>query len=151
MECEQTLAYLDQPLEIWIAQLQDDDPLIRRLAVYALSMIGPGCCSAALPALVPLLEDPEDFVRIWAAAALVRIEPADPRALQTLLAGLRDPQGFIRSLSAWHLGREGPEIPEIDRALPILHSLLEDPNASVRAEAELAIKELHTDGVRARG
>ena len=86
MECEQTLAYLDQPLEIWIAQLQDDDPLIRRLAVYALSMIGPGCCSAALPALVPLLEDPEGFVRIWAAAALVRIARGSAGSMRTSAA-----------------------------------------------------------------
>lgn len=151
MEGEQTLAYLDQPLEIWIVLLQDDDPLIRRLAVYALSMIGPGCCGEALSALGPLLEDPEDFVRIWAAAALARIEPADSRALQTLLAGLHDEQSFIRSLSAWHLGREGLEIPDIDTVLPVLHALLQDSNASVRTEAELAIKELQTEGVRARG
>lgn len=146
-----SLNYLDKPIDHWIGRLQDSDPLIRRLAVYALGMIGPPGGANSIPKLTAALEDPESFVRVWAAAALARMDPCSATALQILIAALRDERSFVRSLAAWHLGRQGPKMSDATDALAVLHEILEDPDPSVRAEAELALKALQAKGVRVRG
>lgn len=140
--------YLDKPLEHWLWHLEHPDPLLRRLGAHAISMIGPEGGSPAIKALTAALDDSQSFVRIWAAAALARVDPSQARALETLLAGLRDPQSFVRSLSAWHLGRLGPNLSGIEQALPVLCEMLHDEDPSARAEAEVALKALQVDHSR---
>ena len=65
-----------------------------------------------------------DFVRMWVAAALARVAPENLNAVPALVAGTRDESYFVRSLSAWHLGRLGPQHPGIQAALPELRELL---------------------------
>jgi HEAT repeat protein len=57
----------------------------------------------AVPPLTEALRDSESFVRVWAAAALARVEPEHPDVIPALVAGTRDGISFVRSLAAWHL------------------------------------------------
>ena len=100
-------------------------------------------------ALVPLTEalhDPVSFVRVWAAAALARVEPENPDAMSALVAGTRDQISFVRSLAAWHLGRLGPRHVGIEAAVPKLRELVIDIDPSVRAEAVVALGNLEGKG-----
>ncbi len=150
MTTTSSLAYLDKPIEHWVRQLKDSNPLIRRLAAHALSMIGPAGRAESVPTLTAALDDPESFVRVWVAAALARVDPTNPQALQALIAAMSDPLNFVRSLGAWHLGRQGPNMPDTTPALPVLQELLKDDDPSVRTEAELALKVIDTHCVRGR-
>lgn len=147
----QSLAYLDKPIDYWIGQLESHDPLARRLAAHALGMIGAQGKAKSVPALLAALEDGESFVRVWAAAALMRVDPSSERAIEVLIRGLQDQRSFVRSLAAWHLGRHALGIPGATAALPALQKLLDDENLSVRAEAELALKVLQIESMRTRG
>jgi len=141
-----TATYLDRPAAEWVKLLGSADPLDRRLAAHALSEIGTDAADV-LPALAALLGDPEPYIRVWAAAALARVDPDNPApALTVLTTALEDPTHFVRSLAAWHLGRMRPDTPGIDAALPALKKLLDDDNRNVRVEAQLAWKRLHTHG-----
>src|SRR5215472_8566207 len=92
------------------------------------------------------LRDSESFVRVWAAAALARVEPEHPDVIPALVAGTRDGISFVRSLAAWHLGRLGPRHPGIEVALPDLRELLDDNDPSVCAEALVALENLAGKG-----
>ncbi len=92
------------------------------------------------------MRDSESFVRVWAAAALARVEPENPNAIPALVAGTRDEIYFVRSLAAWHLGRLGPRHPGIEAAVPELRELLNDNDPSVRAEALEALGNLAGKG-----
>ena len=100
----------------------------------------------AAPALIDALRDPESFVRVWAAAALARVEPENPDAIPVLVAGTRDGISFVRSLAAWHLGRLGPGLRGIDSVGAELRELLNDNDPSVRAEALVALENLAGKG-----
>ena len=133
--------YLGEPAGAWIDRLRSDDPLLRRSACHALGMIGPNAVERAAEALAAVIDgDPEPFVRAWAAEALVRVAPGDCRALGGLCAALHAEQGFVRSLGAWFLGRVGPRLETLEEAVEGLERLGADPDPSVRAEAELAIR-----------
>jgi HEAT repeat protein len=97
-------------------------------------------------ALTEALRDSESFVRVWAAAALARVDPENLNAVPALVAGTRDESYFVRSLSAWHLGRLGPQHPGIQAALPELRELLNDNDPSARAEAVAALENLAGKG-----
>jgi HEAT repeat protein len=118
-------SYLGVATAGWVAALKSSDSLERRLAAHALA---------------------ESFVRVWAAAALARVEPEHPDVIPALVAGTRDGISFVRSLAAWHLGRLGPRHPGIELALPDLRELLNDHDPSVRAEALVALEDLAGKG-----
>jgi len=99
-----------------------------------------------VPALIEALRDLESFVRVWAAAALARVQPENPDAIPALVAGTRDGISFVRSLAAWHLGRLGPGHPGIEAVVPELRELLNDNDPSVRAEALVALENLAGKG-----
>jgi HEAT repeat protein len=44
----------------------------------------------AVAPLTEALRDSESFVRVWAAAALARVEPEHPDVIPALVAGTRD-------------------------------------------------------------
>jgi len=103
------------------------------------------CCGQLGPALADVLGS-RDFVRVWAAAALARVQPENPDAIPALVAGTRDGISFVRSLAAWHLGRLGPGHPGIEAVVPELRELLNDNDPSVRAEALVALENLAGKG-----
>src|SRR6266478_9592524 len=71
-------SYLGVATADWVAALKSSDSLERRLAAHALAEIG-RTAREAVPALTEALRDSESFVRVWAAAALARVEPENPR------------------------------------------------------------------------
>jgi HEAT repeat protein len=139
-------SYLGVATADWVAALKSSDSLERRLAAHALAEIGQTARVAAAPALTEALRDSVSFVRVWAAAALARVEPENPDAIPALVAGVRDGIYFVRSLAAWHLGRLGPRHPGIEAAVPELRGLLNDDDPSVRAEALVALGNLMGKG-----
>ena len=138
-------SYLGVATADWVAALKSSDPLERRLAAHALAEIGRTAWEA-VAALTEALCDSVSFVRVWAAAALARVDPENPDAIPALVAGTRDGIYFVRSLAAWHLGRLGPRHPGIQAALPELGELLNDNDASARAEALVALGNLAGKG-----
>ena len=82
--------------------LGDADRGLRRRAALAAGRIGD---PAAVPALVPLLQDPEPEVRQMTAFALGLI--GDALAVDPLLAALKDPEPVVRGRAAEALGQIG--------------------------------------------
>lgn len=141
--------YLGRNTRAWAETLADRNPVLRRLAVYALGEIG-----AAGQGLAPMLEiglrDKVNWVRVWAAAALARAT-GERRAVDLLLAEMAAPDAFVRSLVAWHIGRLGPEFPGIEAGIEAVQRLLADPDPNVRAEATLALQSLQRRGAPPSG
>jgi HEAT repeat protein len=137
-------AYLGKGITEWAHTLEHSDPVLRRLAVYALGEIGLPA-RAAVPALRVVLQDPDNWVRVWAASAFARVTE-DRSAVALLVAEMRAPEAFVRSLVAWHLGRLGADFPGIEAGIEALQQLLEDDNPSVRAEAGIALQTLQCKG-----
>jgi hypothetical protein len=136
--------YLGKGITEWAHTLEHSDPVLRRLAAYALGEISPPA-QAAVPALSVVLQDPDNWVRVWAAAAFAKVT-ADRSAVALLVAEMRAPQAFVRSLVAWHLGRLGADFPGIEVGIDALQQLLEDDNPSVRVEAGIALQTLQRKG-----
>jgi HEAT repeat protein len=140
------VAYLGTSIADWVGELSSSDPLQRRLGAYALGEIGPAATEAMSDLAATALQDPDGFVRVWAAAALARVAPPGGEAVTILIAELGNELAFVRSLAAWHLGRLGPAFPGIERALLPLRQLAGDKDPSVRVEAALALGMLEGKG-----
>jgi HEAT repeat protein len=97
-------------------------------------------------------------VRLWAATSLAEagstgVAKADPAAAQLLLSLRIDSEAAVRSNSAWALGRLYPDLVEPRQQAVVealLHTLLEDHEASVRDEARLALEQLERPEVLER-
>jgi HEAT repeat protein len=136
--------YLGKGIMEWVHTLEHSDPLRRRLAAYALGEIGLQA-QAAVPALRGALQDPVNWVRVWAAAAFAKVTE-DRSAVALLVAEMHAPQAFVRSLVAWHLGRLGANFPGIEAGIDALQQLLEDDDPSVQVEAGVALQTLQSKG-----
>jgi len=91
------------------------------------------------------LQDPVNWVRVWAAAAFAKVTD-DRSAVALLVAERYAPQAFVRSLVAWHLGRLGANFPGIEAGIDALQQLREDDDPSVQAEACIALQTLQSKG-----
>lgn len=141
MNSQTTQEYLGRSIDEWKKQLaQSDEPIERRLAAYALEQIG---SAETVDALTKALKDQEDYVRVWAAAALGQVEDGNDDALQALIEGMKADRSFVRSLAVWHLSRLNLSPAALEQALPKVKELFEDPDPSVRVEADLAWKRIH--------
>ncbi len=107
-----------------LAAMSDADANVRRECAWALGATGPPQADI-LQALDSALSDPDLLVRVYAATALIKLQPASATTnLPIVLDGLKadDVQG--RSLTLVALGRLGPVAAE---ALPSLLALLDLP------------------------
>ena len=136
--------YLGQGITEWVRTLEYSDPVLRRLAVYALGEIGLQA-QAAVPALRGALQDPVNWVRVWAASAFAKVT-TDRSAVALLVAERHAPEAFVRSLVAWHLGRLGADFPGIEVGIDALQQLREDVDLSVQEEAGVALQALQCKG-----
>jgi len=136
--------YLGKDGAAWAQTVAHDDPVQRRLAVYALGEIRPQA-QPIVPALDTALQDQVNWVRVWTAAAIAKAT-GDPRAVAALIAEIPAVEVFVRSLVAWHLGRLGAEFPGIEAGIDALRQLLGDDDPSVRIEAALALQALQSKG-----
>jgi HEAT repeat protein len=107
--------------------------------------------SAAVPALIKLVNDPNAEVRFSAVLALrymgtevVQAIPALSSALNDNAIGLRRPGNDfqVREMAAQVLGRIGPDA---RMAVPGLRRMLSDTNAPTRQEAMLALWRIDHD------
>ncbi|MGE5269300.1 MAG: HEAT repeat domain-containing protein [Thiohalocapsa sp.] len=141
--------YLGKDARAWAALLTEGDPVLRRLAVFALGEIGAAGHDVA-PALDIGLRDEVNWVRVWAAAALARAT-GERRAVDVLVAEMAAPEAFVRSLVAWHIGRLGSEFAGIEDGIEAVQRLVEDPDRNVRTEAILALQRLQSRGMPPSG
>ena len=91
----------------------------------------------AVPAIVPLLQDPSSFIRFKAAAALCVVGPRAQEAFSALLLGLKDPCEDVRYFSAMALEKIGDR-----RAVEPLIECLQDKSDLVRRDAARALATL---------
>jgi len=122
----------DQSIPTLVAQLSDDDGLVRKRARHTLALIG----RPALSPLLELLESPVKRTRWEAAKALAEI--GHPSSIPALLGLLSDRESDIRWLGAEGLIRIGP------RSLrDVLLLLVERPDSTdVRRAAHHVFREL---------
>jgi twitching motility protein PilT len=118
----------DQLVEPIIELLNDPDPDTRAAAVGIASLFDD---PRVVPFAIPLLKDPDWWIRIAAAETLGRIK--DQRGVEPLMAALADPELKWAAIEA--LGRIGDP-----RALNALGQMLADPQPDVRIEVLQALK-----------
>jgi HEAT repeat protein len=108
---------------------------VRWTAALALGHVGPGA-TAAVPALIEALDDPEPLVRLSAADALGKVGPAAGDAVPKLAEMLKTDEP-VRVIKAIRKMR-GVNLP----AIPALVEALEHPDAEVRENAAEALGEI---------
>jgi HEAT repeat protein len=125
----------------------DSNGYVRKAVAWSLANF------ADAPVLNPLiraLQVDVAAVRLWAATSLADVgatgpAKADPAASQLLQSLRIDSEAAVRSNSAWALGRLYQDLVEPRQQAVVqalLHTLLEDQEASVRDEARLALEQL---------
>ena len=123
----------DQAVSLLENALLDDDWVIRARACQVLGSMGNKRPLEHLKRLVT--DDPDEDVRRFAAASLVRISGKD--ALAYLLLAIQDNDPWVREDAALFLGDIGDP-----RAIPALECAMHDEEEDVREQARLAIDKL---------
>jgi twitching motility protein PilT len=118
----------DELIEPMIELLGDADEETRAAAIGIASVFDD---VRIVPSTIPLLKDPDWWIRIAAADTLGRLK--DPRAVEPLIAALGDPD--VRWTAVEALGRIADP-----RALNALGKMLADPAPNVRIEVLEALK-----------
>jgi HEAT repeat protein len=139
-----------QNIDRLIQQLKTGDSQARSAAAYALGRLlndsdklVQGSTAAALlqtgesvtPSLIPLLKDPDKFVRVSAAAALSILQTGES-VTPSLIPLLKDSDKFVRVSAAAALSRIG------ESAIPSLIPLLKDSDADVRSNVVFALGQM---------
>lgn len=120
-------------------QLDSSNPTVRRNTAWAigeLTNMVPGERAGAVPKLITLLSDTDDWVRMAAARALGELN--DRRALDALVARLADDKWRVRQLAVWALS----EMKDRRAVAALCNLLLSDPRAEVRRGAAEALGEI---------
>ena len=125
-------AYNGKPLSLWVAQLKDKDPGVRRDAAGALVWFGPKAKDAVGSLIVALVDD-DDTVR---DAAVLALSAVGKDAVPPLVVALKDKDAAVRSGAASALGGVGPNARE---AVGALVGLFHDKEARVRRSAAFAV------------
>ena len=122
-------------------QLDSPDATVRRNAAWAIGELTnmlPGERAAAVPSLIALLGDSDEWVRMAAARALGELR--DGRALPQLVATLADDNWRVRELVVWALSEMKDQ-----RAVTALGNvLLSDARVEVRRGAAEALGEIRS-------
>lgn len=110
----------------------------------ALGLLGPDAVDA-VPALIRLLDDEHEIVRVRAVSALGRIGPASPRVVPALARALRDRDHDTRATAAESLGAMGPAA---DAAVPgLLQMARGDRIGFARLQATIALGRIRSRAV----
>lgn len=127
------------PLDTLLARLQAPSVEVRRAAAIALSRPGTRI-EDRVHALGTTLGDTSKPVASAAAWSLGQLGAA---SVPTLLQAVTDRHAAVRVLAVYALGEVGPSTPPADHAV---HAALGDPDASVRAMATWAVKQISPRG-----
>jgi HEAT repeat protein len=115
-----------------LAQLNSDDEIERRVAVFELSEIG----SPAVDLLERALEDQQPYVRAGAGLALARMADCPPSAIPKIGHQLADSSQYVRRCAAAALGSLG------GRVVPLLCEALRSDSAEEVCAATMAISQI---------
>jgi HEAT repeat protein len=118
------------------------DADVRGYAAHDLGLIGPKAHPAA-PALVAILADKDQALRLQAADTLVRIGRPVEEVVLVLIEGLRAPDDEVRLFAARSLAAVGPGARAAIEALDEVART--DPYGSVRQAAIAALGSISTD------
>ena len=111
-------------LQMAMARTSDDVDLVETVE-RALGRIGP----RAVPAILPLLNDPNPQTRIAAAKVIGRIGPPAAEAVPALTQMLDDEDEDVRRAAAFALGEIGPAAESaVPALLEMLQSAQQDPD-----------------------
>lgn len=95
--------------------------------------------SAALPALMDALNDPDPDIRVRAEEDINAIGPNAAKAVPTLINLLTDSDESVRAIACITLSRIGPSA---SQAVPALRRTLSDPSQWVRRCARMALAKI---------
>ncbi|HEU5131188.1 MAG TPA: HEAT repeat domain-containing protein, partial [Pyrinomonadaceae bacterium] len=122
-------------------ELYSSSPITRRNAAWAigeLTNMRPGERATAVPQLIILLDDVDDFVQMAAARALGEVR--DQRATAKLIATLADENWEVRELAVWALS----EMKDARAVTALCNVLLSDTRIEVRRGAAEALGEIRS-------
>ena len=122
-------------------QLDNSNPSVRRNAAWAIGELTnmiPGTRADAVPQLITLLGDSDEWLRMAAARALGELH--DHRAVAKLLATLSDDEWRVRELVVWALS----ETKDARAVTALCTVLISDPRAEVRRGAAEALGEIQS-------
>src|SRR5215212_1396346 len=122
-------------------QLDSGNATVRRNAAWAIGELTnmlPGERAGAVPQLISLLGDPDEWVRMAAARALGELR--DERALPPLIATLVDDNWRVRELVVWALS----EMKNKRAVTALCNVLLSDVRVEVRRGAAEALGEIRS-------
>ncbi len=120
-------------------QLDSPNATVRRNAAWAIGELTnmlPGERAGAVPQLITLLSDSDEWVRMAAARALGELR--DERSLDGLVATLADDKWRVRQVAAWALS----EMKDARAVTALCSVLLSDARAEVRRGAAEALGEI---------
>jgi HEAT repeat protein/beta-lactamase regulating signal transducer with metallopeptidase domain len=120
-------------------QLDSSNATVRRNAAWAIGELTnmlPGQRSGAVPQLISLLRDSDEWVRMAAARALGELR--DERALEQLVGTLSDDNWRVRQLVVWALS----EMKDARAVMALCNVLLSDTRVEVRRGAAEALGEI---------
>ena len=136
------LASMGKPaFESLTNELGNANTSVRRNAAWAigeLTNMSTEKRAGAVPQLISLLNDSDEWVRMAAARALGELR--DERAGETLIATLSDSQWRVRELAAWALS----EMKEERAVKALCNALLTDSQAEVRRTVAEALGEIRS-------
>ncbi len=122
-------------------QLDNSDATVRRNSAWAIGELTnmlPGERSTAVPQLITLLSDGDEWVRMAAARALGELH--DSRALTQLVATLADDNWRVRELAVWALS----EMKDARAVMALCAVLVSDTRVEVRRGAAEALGEIRS-------
>jgi HEAT repeat protein len=122
-------------IQALVEMLRSSDPLVRGKGTTDLVTIG----EPAVPAIIPLLSDPEARVRETAASTLWGMGIKAREAVPQLAEALKDPAPAVRASAAMALGGIGPDA---KAAVPALIRSLRDRDRNARMWAVKALGEI---------
>jgi HEAT repeat protein len=131
----QEVRHKGRTLAEWTAKLREKTEVDRDAAIDALVSFG----ARAIPALIPMLRDPEADVRLGVIWTFYRIGRPAKQALPELLrTAVKDPhdelQIYAGSIAAQWLAGPAPLFPAAE-SVPMLIRAMQDPDADLRHAA----------------